>query len=342
MRKKLFLYLLCITVVVASGAAFLIFCSKTRLIDVVPATVIRGKGGGLGRPEGIAFSPSGDCIAVSNALLNTITFYRSRDFQNSLYETTPFFTLQNPESQLDYPHDVSFSPDGNHFAVANRWGNSITIYKKSAIHSCYDATPIAVIKGVASEGSSAVKYAPQGNIIAAGNLGNFITFYHYQGDEYDASPYQVIHNAIDILNGVDGLAFSSDGELLAVTSHWTNSVVMYQCIPDSQGLYSSDPVEILQGEETQLHFPHSLNFHPANDYLVVANASGKKTLNLFKKVSSVFPRYSPEPEVTLEIYNPKNFYLQAKSPEEGGVKGVVFSSDGKQMGLCASDIKHSI
>lgn len=310
--------------------------SKTIVVDDLPITIIGNNGSGLGHPEGIAFTPSGDFIAVANAGINTISFYKRRD---STYETSPSFILQNPQSQLSYPHDVSFSPDEKYLAVANGANSSITIYKKSSIHSFYDEAPIAVIKGEASTVPHAVKFAPIGNTFAVANVwGNSIALYHYHEDKYDQSPYQVIINPVDILNRPDGLAFSSDGELLAVTSHGNHSVVLYQRIPHSQGLYSPEPIEILQGEETHFCFTHSVSFHPSNDYLAVSSAGGKKTLSIFKKVSNQFPRYSTFPEQTLEIYNPDALHLRDQFPEEGGVKGIAFSPDGKQISLCASDI----
>lgn len=72
---------------------------------------------------------------------------------------------------------------------------------------------------------------------------------------------------------------------------------------------------------------------------MISNAGGKKTLNIFRKNSESFPRYASYPQQSLEIYSRQTIYLQNKYPEEGGVKGVAFSSDGKYLGLCASDIE---
>lgn len=311
------------------------------LINSSPITKIKGKKSGLDRPEGIAFAPSGLLIAAVNANANTVCFYTRSDTEGSAFETTPSFIIQGATSKLDYPHDASFSPDGNHLAIANRYGNSITIFKKAEGGLFYDPTPFQVIQGDGSklENPNAVKYAPTGNILGVANSkGNRITLYRYQGDNYEMAPYQIIEDSPDILNIPDGLAFSSTAELLAVTSHANNSVVFYQLIPDSQNLYTSKPVEILKGKSTNFCFTHSLCFHPSDEYLAVSNAAGKKTLNIFKKTSNTFPRYSKVPEQALEIYNPKTIHMQTQYPEEGGVKGLAFSRDGKYLGLCASDI----
>ena len=341
-RKRFFLrsFLIAIAlfVLVAFAIHFSTAQSNANIIDKKPITVIEQHESGINHPEGIAFSSSGDFIAVANALGNTITFYKKLD--DTTYETTPYFTLKNPEAQLSYPHDLSFSPDGYYLAVANSLG-TVNIYKKNPDCSFYDLSPAAIIKCDLStlKNPHAVKYSPVENIIAVADvLKNIVSLYRYQNEKYEQIPYQIIQDSNGILNKPDGLAFSSDGELLAVTSHANHSVVFYQQIPNSQGLYSPDPVEILQGEQTNFCFTHSVSFHPTNDYLAVSSASGKYTLSIFKKTSENFPRYSIFPEQTLEIYNPKNFHLRDQFPEEGGVKGIAFSPDGKQLSICASDI----
>ena len=169
---------------------------------------------------------------------------------------------------------------------------------------------------------------------------NTVVFYHYEGDSYEQQPFQEIVDRDRMIKTPDGLAFSSQGELLAITNHGDNSILLYQQIPQSGGRYTEFPVEIIRGEHSNLHFPHSLSFHPSHEDLVVSNAGGKKTLLVFKKVATTFPRYAHIPEQVLEIYNPETVHLQRRNPEEGGVKGVAISPDGQSLGLCASDIAY--
>jgi len=321
------------------SALFMSTLSFAGIIVHQPSTVIIGSG--ISRPEGIAFSPSGKLLAVANATGNRITFYKINENGMSFYNK-PFFTLEGASSHLSYPHDVCFSLDGSHVAVTNSLSNAITIYKKNDF--CYDLKPITTIQGEQSEllHPNSVRYAPQGNFIAVANLlKNTISFYRYHGDVYEQEPYQVIESVNHILDRPDGLSFTTDGELLAVTSHDGNAVAIYQQVPNSEGLYSQEPVEIIQGEGSNLLYPHSVSFHPTNKYLAVSSAGGKKTLNIFQKVSDEFPRYSHFPAYTVEVYNPMSIHLQSKQPHEGGVKGIAFSNDGTFLGICASDIAHS-
>lgn len=303
-------------------------------IGKTPTTLIRGGDSSeLDRPEGVAFTPSGNYVAVANSLANTITFYNQIDV--GIYENTVSFSISGATSQLDYPHDLSFSPDGNHLAVANRHGNTITIYKKNGFDNTYDSIPFAIITGEASQimGPDAVTYSPVENIIAVANkYTNSLTFYHYQKDKYEQVPYQVIQNAF--LKVPDGLAFSRDGALLAVTSHDFHAAVIFQRMNDSQDHYFDHPLQVLQGEEAQLCYPHSLAFHPLKNDLAISCSQGRKNLQLFVKESET--AYSNSPELSLEIldmYDASTIALIEHLQEEGGVKGIAFAPDGKSLAI---------
>jgi DNA-binding beta-propeller fold protein YncE len=301
-----------------------------------PTTLIRAENAsGLDRPEGVAFTPSGDYVVVTNSLADSITFYKRLDEKSPVYETTPSFSIQGPQSQLNYPHDLSFSPDGMYLAVANRHSNAITIYKKNLPQNCYASIPIATIGGVFSQIGTpdAVRYSPIENIIVVANMAsNSLTFYYYRGDQYDQQPYQVIRNSNLIIP--DGLDFSRRGELLAVTSHDTHSVLLFQRKNSSQGLYTENPIQILQGEETHFCYPHSLTFHPLKNYLAVSSSQGRKNVNIFSNGSET--TYSNTPELSLEIiemYDESTIALLDQLMQEGGVKGIAFSPDGKSLAI---------
>ncbi len=322
------------------------FCASCVSIDITPITLIRADdSSGLDRPEGVAFSPSGDFIAVTNSLANTVTFYRRVGNQGAIYEKTPAFSIKGPKSQLNYPHDLSFSPDGQSLAVANRGGNAITIYRKNPFQDYYDSIPIAIIGGKKSKimAPDAVRYSPVENTIAVVNMvTNTITFYYYQGDQYQQKPYQIIQNPI--LQIPDGLDFSKDGKFLAVTSHDAHAVAIYQRINNSQGYYTQDPVQILQGKETGFSYPHSLSFHPLNNCLAVSCSQGSKNVHVFTKISEATP-YSNAPDISLEViemYDASTLVFLDQLQQEGGVKGVAFSPDGKSLAitqnLCQDDL----
>ncbi len=314
---------------------------SAEIVDQNPVGVIQGIDSLIRHPEGIAFSPSGDLVAIANSEGGNILFFLSSDCCISSSQVSPIYVIDGLNSPLGYPHDLSFSPDGEHLAVACRGNNRIMIYKRNIGNDFYEQEPFVVIEGnqLQLPGINAVKYSPTGNCLGVCDVaGHQIAFFLYNNDTYESLPYQVIQAPEDILYQPDGLAFSSDGRLLAVTSHGTHSLLIFEKTSSSEGKYSASPVEILKGEETNFCFTHSVCFHPLDDTLAVSSAGGRKTLSLFKKVSDTVPRYSIVPSQTFEIYNPETIHLQQYNKEEGGVKGVAFSPDGKILGLCAQDM----
>lgn len=315
------------------------YVNATLIVDNTPTTILRDPLSELDRPEGVTFSPSGKYIAVANSLIDTVTFYRRIGDQGANYESTPAFSIQGKNSKLNYPHDIAFSPDGRYVAVANRVGNSITIYGKNNDNDSYQQQPVAVIRGKFSgiRNPDSVRYSPVDNVIAVANLGNSsITFYRYHEDVYEKTPYQIIKDAPKFLSVPDSLDFSKDGELLAATSHDAHAVLIYQRLPDSEGMYTSKPVEIIQGPDTNFHYPHSVSFHPTKNYLLVSSSQGQKNINIFKKVSDEFPRYSSKPVLGLEVtqmYEESTIHLLNELHQEGGCKGVSFSPDGTSFAI---------
>lgn len=313
--------------------------NASLIVENTPRTILRNEFSEINRPEGVTYSPDGKYIATANSLINTVTFYQRIDKQGAAYENTPAFSIKGEESQLNYPHDVAFSPDGCHLAVANRVGNSITIYEKNNSNDTFNNIPIAVIEGGLSGVTypDSVRYSPTHQVIAVANLGNSsINFYYYNENVYQSTPYQIIKNSLDVLHIPDSLDFSMDGELLAVTSHDTHAVLIYQHIQDSDGLYTSQPVEIIQGPETNFHYPHSVSFHPTQNYLIVSSSEGQKNINIFQKTSDTFPRYGLKPIVSLEVitmYEESTIHLLGQLHQEGGCKGVSFSPDGTSFAL---------
>ncbi len=309
-------------------------------IDDIPITFFTDLSSKLDHPEGCAFSPSGDYIAVANLFSNSVTFYKQIDGDGTLYEQTPKFSIKGKRSKLCGPHDLAFSPDGNYIAIANRKSHSITIHKKNISTNTYNISPITEIKGENSQiqEPNSVRYSPLGHTLAVVNASsNTITFYHYEGDFYEQTPYQIIKESQDVLWRPNGLDFSSDGELLAVTSRKTHALLIYQRLSSLENNYTEHPIQILQGPETNLIDAHSVCFHPYSNYLIASNSWGVNNINIFKPISSSSPYYEIKPIITLDInkmYDKSTMHLIETFPEgEGGCKGVTFSPDGKKIAV---------
>lgn len=300
-------------------------------IDSKPTSVIRASAeSGLDRPEGLTFSPSGDLIAVANSLANTITFYKR--IEAGVYETTPAYTIQGEESWLNYPHDLSFSRDGTFLAVANRSGNAITLYRKNLEKNQFENTPFAMIQGRYTHISApdAVRFSPTDNLLAVANLlSNTVTLYRYHQNRFFSMPIQVIRHPI--LQVPDGIDFSKDGQWLAVTSHDAHAVAIFK--QTSHGKYDAVPMQIIQGEETHFTYPHSLSFHPQTNVLAVSCSQGRQNVHLFVPEAGVFPNAPEFSMEVLEMYDASTIHLIEHLWQEGGVKGVAFSPDGKSIAV---------
>lgn len=313
--------------------AFTFFVSSAFALSIspTPTTIIRAsEESGLDRPEGLTFSPTGDCIAVANSLANTITFYNRLELGN--YETIPAYSLNGPESKLNYPHDLSFSRDGNLLAVANRSGNSITLYQKDPQSNQFENRPFGTIEGRFTHVAApdAVRFSPTDNLLAVANmLSHTVTLYRYDQNRFYRMPILVLNHPI--LQVPDGIDFSKDGEWLAITSHDAHSVALFQ--RNSYGSYDREPFQIIQGEETHFTYPHSLSFHPQTSALAVSCSQGRQNVHLFIPENGVFPNAPSFSMEVLEMYDASTIQFIEHLWQEGGVKGVAFSPDGKSIAV---------
>ena len=305
-------------------------------------SVIQGADTGLVRPEGVSFSPSGDCVAIANAEGHSITLYR-RIGTGAKYENTPFCVIHGPDSFLYYPHDVTFSPDGNHLAVANRYANCVTVYKKVP-NGMFSSLPIAVIQGEYSDlkGVGGIAYSPTKKLLAiASSYDNSLAFCRYQGDIYDPFPCTTIDSSYLLIP--DGIAFSKEGSLLVLPCHNSNTVVVYKMseitpqINSEQFRKTLDPAQVIDGYEAHLVYPHSVNFHPSNRF-VALTSSGGFSINFIEISEKEGAWLENSPFEKIDISNGPLLRAQKTRPDSCGAKGVAFSRDGKVLAACVPEI----
>ena len=97
--------------------SLVIFRLDNHTIHPVPSQIIDDATIGISRPEDVKITSDGYCCAVTNSDKNTITFYPFDQTSNSIVQSTPCFTLQNPQAQLSFPHGIAFSSDGLYLAI---------------------------------------------------------------------------------------------------------------------------------------------------------------------------------------------------------------------------------
>ena len=85
----------------------------------------------LSRPDGLAFSPCGQWLAVANHGNHTVSIFQRRRSIFSLgrlrYGTRPAAIIRDPG--LRYPHSLAFTPKTNHLVVTNAGANYFSVYR---------------------------------------------------------------------------------------------------------------------------------------------------------------------------------------------------------------------
>ncbi len=77
--------------------------------------------------ESTVFSPDQTSIYATDQQGDKIIRFSFDSLTGELGNSEIVF--ENPESQLNFPHGLSFSPDGKYLAVSNLGDNKITIYR---------------------------------------------------------------------------------------------------------------------------------------------------------------------------------------------------------------------
>lgn len=300
------------------------------IIDSAPTQTLRMPGK-MRRAEGIAFSTTGDVIAVATADGNSVFLFRRC---GSGFESAPYCTVEGRDSGLSYPHDVSFARmAGDEFlAVAQRMG-SITLYRRNASDGMFASKPTFEIRGAQArlKFSDGVAFVPPGNrYLAACNLGSAtISFYRRRltaGFAFEDTPcLELRHRS---LAHPDGLAFTACGRWLAVANHGENSITVFarqhplRC--GGRLVYGPEPQVVIR--DRALRFPHSVAFTPLTNHLVVTNAGA----NCFSVFAPVKERRSWAGAALLhQVVGDDAHFQQVNTANkmEGGPKGIAIHGD---------------
>ena len=284
-----------------------------------PVCIIQGDESGVNRPEGIAFSPSGDCLAVANSAGYSVTVYRRTEDENPIYSTTPTVHFQD-SSVLRYPHSVEFTPDGKHLAVASRDNHSVVLYKRNFSAICsFEMTPAAILRGFGMNLPAGVSFSADADVMGVANrAGNQpLTFYRrYNGPVYYDQPFHSISreevNQLGMSMAHD-LAFSPLGD-----SFTTLHKPYCRNSPGSSGFITYDNQFNIQSMSPHgIECLHSISYHPSGNYLAISHE--REEVLIFEKNGSEFVQIASIP---IE-----------KGESIEGAKGVAFSPRGDALAV---------
>jgi DNA-binding beta-propeller fold protein YncE len=296
----------------------------------------------LDRCEGIAFSSSGDIIAVAGSDTNKVFFYRRQP--GGPFEDTPYWSISGPASRLNYPHDVAFSPSGDEelLAVAAR-GGAIVLFAKNRTDDTYGPDPVFEICGKRTklDFSDGVAFVPPNNdYLAACNLivGNVSLFRQISHSQVSFKLDPVFDLSHHSLSHPDGLAFSQCGTWLAVANHRNHSVSVFQrrnrALSMGRLKYGPRPVTILK--DPAMRHPHSVAFTPEN-HLVVTNAGANYFSVYEPRRHFLGMRWSQSPVSQTVVGSDRGFReINARNKMEGGPKGVAIHKN--SLAVCSPEL----
>ena len=265
------------------------------------------------RAEGVAFSATGDTIAVATADANAVLLFRRG--AGGQFETAPAHRVEGADSRLNYPHDVAFGRCGDRelLAVAQRRG-SIAIFERGRGEQNFGAAPTFEITGPKArlQGSDGVAFLPPDHEqLAVCNLeGGTITFYRMSSRlplRFDVEPsFELKHPT---LVQPDGLAFTSCGGWLATANHGNRSVSVFRRrrtnLVDGVIRYWSNPVSVIA--DPDMRYPHSVAFCPRTD--IRRDQRGRQ---LFQHLHPDWPRTRPPLVATTRV--PSNRRCRQRIP----------------------------
>ncbi len=101
----------------AEPSCLQIFSIQDEKVIATPLQTLIGPHTGLSRPEDVKIAPDGSYCAATNSSGNTVTFYLFNPLSNQITDSTPFWTLQNPDARLFFPHGIDFSYDSQYLAI---------------------------------------------------------------------------------------------------------------------------------------------------------------------------------------------------------------------------------
>jgi DNA-binding beta-propeller fold protein YncE len=294
------------------------------------------------RFEGIAFSSTGDTIAVATADTDTVFLFRRR--ADGLFEDRPYCCIDGARSKLNYPHDVSFSRSGDTelLAVAQRRG-AIAIYDRNRADDHFGPDPVFEICGPRTQlhFSDGVAFVPPAmDHLAACNLQTgSLAFFRRQSrspTHFGLEPaFELRHPS---LCHPDGLAFSECGRWLAVANHGNHSVSVFQrrnrILARGKLRYGPEPVTIIRDPE--LRHPHSVAFTRSN-HLLVTNA-GANYFSVYAPIRQNLGMRWSRSSVLRRSVGPDRIFeeVNARNRMEGGPKGI--ATHGSSIAICSAEL----
>lgn len=295
------------------------------------------------RFEGVDFAGCGNILAIATSEANTVLLFRRRP--DGRFDDAPYQTIGGG-SQIEYPHDVSFSRANADelLAVAQRPGR-ITIHARNGADGHYTATATAEISGAQSglAFSDGVAFVPpdESHLAACSLELGTISFFRKVSaapPAFEGEPvFQLKHRSIF---HPDGLAFSGCGGWLAVANHGKQTVAIFRRDDKRNAAgtlaFHRRPAAVIA--DPRFRYPHSVAFTPDTNHLLVTNA-GANYLCAYAPARGWFGRtgWSQSPVAQILVHDDDAFReVNTANKMEGGPKGIAVH--GNTVAVCSPQI----
>jgi 6-phosphogluconolactonase (cycloisomerase 2 family) len=221
-------------------------------------------------PYSVAFSPTGNLLAVTNyntATLSIFTVDQSTGSLTPVVQDQPSNTITGGE-----PDAVAFSPDGSWLATSNAYSGNISIF--SVQESSGQLAPVMQSQpSNASTGSDpyGVAFSPDGTLVAVANLGsNSVSIFSFDDESGQLTPVTQSPTSRAKTGAEPAwVAFSPNGALLAVANIAGNSVSVFS-VDDASGALTPVAQSPASNAATG-QAPGSVSFSPDGSLLATAN-----------------------------------------------------------------------
>lgn len=291
-------------------------------IEVVASAEVSAVLRDLGRTEDLAFSPAQRRLAVAGYGEDKLVVFEVEiDTSRRSKRVVLTDCTQVTSPAFAAPHGLSFL-DEDTLIVANRNGGMPILRLPPSgraggrVHIEPAATsPAAGLRGLHSPGSVTTLALGDGRyeVLVCNNSAHQVTRHMVR----DAGVFEITQDAVWLtkpLDIPDGVAVSTDRRWVAVSSHNTHSVLIFENTPDG------DPSPAPAGVLHDVGYPHGLRFTADDEHLVVAD-SGAPHVNVFKRGNGDWSGVR-EPIGSFRVMDQRTYAQGRTNPEEGGPKGI--------------------
>jgi hypothetical protein len=284
-------------------------------IDYLAPQHVRDAVLSLERTEDVRFSPSNRRLAVAGFLKNKITVFEvsiaaSQNSKSIVLTDVAEFS----SACLSAPHGLDFIDDDK-ILVANRDGEACIFELPQNAAGSFELAPLAIIHSdnIDSPGSVAVIRNERGlnEALICNNYTHRITRHSLDLGHATNGSEVLLNKWLEV---PDGISVSKQGEWIAVSSHRTHAVLLYENASSLNEV--SGPIGILRGNS----YPHGLRFTSDGRFILVADAAAPY-VNIYERGGSDW-RGLHDPLLSLRVLDNEEFMRGHHNVEEGGPKGI--------------------